>query len=147
MIDLSADAVHLPRISRGRPWIVQPRLLVIKPPSHFGVIPILACIQILLTTTTTNDGMETQVRAGADRDLQRLGPGREIRASGGEHQGDVPEGDAGRGARPVPAPPGVLLRRQVRRGGLDDRARIGSGTQQRIPDGLRPDRGAQTVQG
>jgi hypothetical protein len=88
-----------------------------------------------------------QVRAGADRHVQRVGPDRAVRPSDGAHEAELPQGPDGGGPGAVPAGAVLLHHGQVRRPGVHDPADLGAGPQQRVPDGVRAHGCAQGVQG
>jgi hypothetical protein len=88
-----------------------------------------------------------QVRACADRDVQRVGPDREVRAADPVLETDLPEGHAGGCLGAVPVHPGLLLHGQIRRPGVHDLPNLLPGAHQRVPHRVCANGGAQGVQG
>jgi len=89
-----------------------------------------------------------QVRACSNRDVQRPRPRREVPAAGAAPQAGVPGAHDGGGGGALPARPGVLPRREAgRRARVHDPPDGRAGAQQRVPHSVRPDGGAQRIQG
>ena len=88
-----------------------------------------------------------QVCSCADRNVQRVGPDREVRAADPVPQADQQEGHDGGNPGAVLVHPGLLLHGQLRRPGLHDLPDLLPGANQRVPHRVRAHGGAQGVQG